>query len=220
MIIRTKNPIAVTSNDHLRPHGTIHDFSESYQFCTYVLERWPGKRKLLDLGTGTGTVVDTAVKAGMDAYGVEGSDAPRKQKLGGWPKMADTRLFNADLRYYFALGTERDVWIDEPYGPTEVRFYPEAFDVITAWDVMEHMTEDTIDTVMENIRRHSQEGTFVMATIQFDSHNNELYHHLLKPREWWIKKFAEYGFVDKGFSPMLQLVRAVPTQNTFWFEYR
>ena len=208
MKIVTDHPIAVDSNDHMRPHGAIHDFSDATEFCEYVLDLWPEKKWLLDLGTGSGTVVKTAIEAGMiNAFGIEGSDAPRKQGLGAWPELGDERLFNADLRYPFEIRPDHDTmdWIYE-------------FDIITAWDVMEHMTEDTIDRVMENIRRHSKVGTFVMATIQFDNHNNELYHHLLKPREWWIKKFEEFGFKDKGPSPMLSMVRGVPKQCQFWFE--
>lgn len=207
MRIITEHPIAVDSNDHLTPHGTIHDFSDATEFCKYIHDSWPDKKTLLDLGTGTGTVVKTALEADMDAYGVEGSDAPRSQGLGAWSELADKRLFNADLRHRFDLTI-----FDDESGLVQ------KFDIITAWDVLEHMTEDTIDIVMDNIKRHSTAGTFVMATIQFDNHNNELYHHLLKPREWWVSKFKEFGFKNKGTSPMLGMVRAVPLINRFWFE--
>lgn len=207
MRIFTDSPVAVDSNDHLKPHGAVHDFSDATEFCSYMKKHWPKKKTLLDLGTGSGTVVKTALAAGMDAYGIEGSDVPRKQGLGGWPELADVRLFNADLRYRFDLTI-----FDEESSLVQ------RFDIITAWDVMEHMTEDTIDTVMDNIKRHSTEGTFVMATIQFDNHNNELYHHLLKPRDWWVKKFKQFGFKDKGTSPVLGMVRGVPEVNRFWFQ--
>lgn len=217
MRIYTEHPIAVDSNDHLIPHGTVRDRSDATKFCEFVRYNWPEKQTLLDLGTANGTVVTSAVYQGFDAYGIEGSDAPRlrQAEIAGepWNNYYNVRLFHADLRYPFTLSN------DDTLDSTRIPYRcPVAFDIITAWDVLEHMTEETIDTVMENIRKHSKTGTFVMATIQFDAKNNQLYHHLLKPRGWWINKFDEFGFKDKGDSPMLNMVRKVAVENRFWFE--
>jgi 2-polyprenyl-3-methyl-5-hydroxy-6-metoxy-1,4-benzoquinol methylase len=209
MIIITQNPIALDSNDHLHPSGCINDHHDATEFCDYLIKHWPNRKTLLDLGTATGTVVSSSVERNFDAFGVEGSDAPKRMQLekgeGPWVKYGGIRLFNADIRYPFQLYRENNERAK--------------FDIITAWDVLEHMTEKTINTVLENIKRHSIGGAFMIATISFESYPNDLYHLLPRPREWWLSKFSEFDFIDKGLSPMLQLVRkGTPFENQFWFE--
>lgn len=221
MHIVTEHPIALDSNDHLKPWGAIQDYGDPTNLCNYMITEWPDKKTLLDLGTANGSVVAGATFMGYDAYGIEGSDAARKGQGESepWGIYYNTRLFNADLRYPFYLYKTMQGYFnrrcDIHYETYDLLC---TFSLITAWDVMEHLTEDTIDVTMNNIARHSHRGTFFLATIQFDNVGNKLYHHLLKHREWWLAKFAEFGFKNKGFCGAHELMRWVPQPNRFWFE--
>ena len=123
MRIETDHPIALDSNDHLHPSGCINDSHDATEFCKFIMEHWPEKKTLLDLGTANGTVVSSAINLGFDAFGIEGSDAPRNAQVGQWLKpwsaYDNIRLFNADLRFQFQL-----------YGSDG---QPAKFDIITAW---------------------------------------------------------------------------------------
>lgn len=77
----------------------------------------PHKGRLLDVGAHIGTFVEVARAAGWDAYGIEPSEWAVRQARE-----------RADLPLY--LGTLADV-----------EFAPGSFDVVTLWDVIEHLPD-------------------------------------------------------------------------------
>lgn len=214
--IITKHPIALDSADHTDPHGALDQRgNEGVEFFYELSRKYPEVKSVLDLGTGTGAFVANGIADDFEAYGIEGSDCVDSSLP--WVYYKDTRLFHADLRHRFVLGEQRERWIDEPYGPTEYRTYPKQFDLITAWDVMEHLDENTIEVSLENFVRHTRKGSYVMATIVFDNTDNEKYHTLCKPRCWWTSLFASYGFENLGFDSIILQARQSPKQNCFLF---
>jgi predicted TPR repeat methyltransferase len=214
MKIRTRYPIAVDSNDHLIPRGALDQQGhEGIEFFAELRVRYPEIKSILDLGTGTGAFVANGLADDYEICGIDGTDAV-DQTLP-WAYYKNKVLFHADLRYSFTLGEEKEVYIDEFYGPTEYRVYPHKFDLITAWDVMEHLTEDTIGNTLDSITRHLVQQGYFMGTIEFTNTDNELYHHLCKPREWWLEKFTECGFEELPFDSIVLKARQSPIENCF-----
>ena len=76
---------------------------------------------------------------------------------------------------------------------------PVQFDVVTAWEVLEHIADADFPTLFENIRLHlAGEGVFVgsITTIQdADSLRGAVYHRTVAAREWWEKRFCELGLI-------------------------
>ena len=74
---------------------------------------------------------------------------------------------------------------------------PMSFDIVTSWEVLEHIPEDRISQLLENIRAHLRpKGIFVASVALFecnDPDSGEPYHVTLKPRDWWEAKFNEAG---------------------------
>ncbi len=94
--------------------------------CKLILDRKPPGR-LLDVGCGTGIFLDTMRSHGWQVQGVE---------------------LNAEAARY----SQERLGLDVFAGPLEATDYPEdAFDVITLWDVLEHLPSPR--TALEVFRR-------------------------------------------------------------------
>jgi cyclopropane fatty-acyl-phospholipid synthase-like methyltransferase len=67
------------------------------------------------------------------------------------------------------------------------------FDVITAWEVMEHLPADRLPTLCDNVKRHlAPDGIWIMSV----SLQHGMYHQTVQPRAWWLDVFAKNGFVN------------------------
>lgn len=75
---------------------------------------------------------------------------------------------------------------------------PLLFDAVTAWEVMEHIPEESLAGLFENIDRHLAPGGYVLFSIatflDWDQQTGCVWHVTVKPRSWWEKKFATLGF--------------------------
>jgi len=177
-----------------RPEG--HDIIKTYQAVEdplYVEEREgrvltferhlrplerltgpPNDRPLLDVGCYTGVFVEIATRHGWDAWGVEPSrwavEQARARGLHVTPGMLET----ADL--------------------------PEAyFDVVTMWDVIEHVT-DPLGTLEQAYRLLKPGGLVVVHTIDIDS----LFARLMGARWPWLMQMHIYYFSRRTLRAMLE----------------
>lgn len=78
-------------------------------------------------------------------------------------------------------------------------------DCVTAWEVLEHIPEDKVDALAENIVQHLRPGgIFVASVAQFrdeDPLTGAVYHVTLKSRDWWLERFARHGLVEVDDHP-------------------
>lgn len=178
----TDFPIAVESHDHLYPRGTRND-NTRYPRFVQAAERALGKKlKVMDLGCAGGGLVLDFLLAGHEAIGVEGSNYSAIWRRAEWGTIPDS-LFNADITKPFSIV------LDGKF---------QKFDLITAWEVLEHIPEDALDGLFDNIRRHlAPNGVFCgsVATFEdYDSVTGAIWHRTVEPREWWVKKIVNAGF--------------------------
>jgi SAM-dependent methyltransferase len=72
------------------------------------------------------------------------------------------------------------------------------FDVITAWEVLEHIGEDQLERFFGNVRDHlAPGGVFCASVATFDCadpNTGAVYHVTVKPRSWWLERVASLGF--------------------------
>ena len=134
----------------------------------------PGGRMLLDVGAYTGVFVEIAARHGWDAWGVEPSRwavaEARKRGLNVLQGTLDT----AEL----------------PAG---------AFDVVTMWDVIEHLT-DPLETLRQAHRLLRPGGLLVVHTIDIGSPFARL-----MGRRWpWLMEMHLYYFDRRTLRQMLE----------------
>ena len=145
-------------------------------------------KKMLDVGAGRGTFVGYASEIGIDAHGFDFSSFAVSDE-GRFAKCSAEQLIQHDVT---------KAW---PYeGGT--------FDLIVCLDLMEHLYEEDIDFVIDEMVRVSSKYVFLQIAV---SHNVNYSlkkgapipkeyevctltgHVLVQNKEWWIKRLKRTG---------------------------
>ena len=175
--LQTKHPIAYESPDHLMPWGTAYDNSTNRKFILCMADRVerdkPGKAHgFLDLGCSGGQLVRDFKDIGWFAAGLEGSDYSLKHGRANWPELGNKNLFTCDITKPFQLFAGGR---------------PAEFDLISAWEVLEHIHPNDLNALFENIQNHLSVGGYFVGstTSSSDIHNGvELHQSRLTNEQW------------------------------------
>jgi len=179
--VQTEFPIAIDSNDHIVPWGTQNDNTRSALFVRACERLFPEKPvRFLDLGCSGGGIVFDFLMRGHKAFGLEGSDFSLRSGRANW-SVIPRSLATCD--------------ISRPFKIIANDLSEAVFDVITLWEVFEHIPEERLDTLMSNIKSHLAEGGYVFASIALEDDvvDGVSYHPTVKPESWWIEYFASKG---------------------------
>ena len=191
--LETEYPVAYESNDHIVPHGTIRDDTRYPRFihaCEMYFKNMD-KLAFADLGCSSGGIVLDALLRGHEAVGLEGSDESFKQQRAHW-RVIPNNLFTCDVTKPFTL--KKDGIRKE-------------FDVISAWEMLEHIRESDLDALLKNIKDHLKLGGIFVGSIanwdDIDEKTGVNWHVNLHPYEWWSEKVKTFGFeiITEKFSP-------------------
>ena len=71
------------------------------------------------------------------------------------------------------------------------------FDLVVSLEHFEHISEETFDTLMENIVDHTQKGSnliFTASSWEYEEEDQKHVHCHIKSKEEWIKYINSYGF--------------------------
>lgn len=183
--IVTDYPLAYESNDYKIPHGTVRDNTRYPRFilwCEKVCNKQQGL-KYMDLGcSGGGLVLDAALR-GHIAIGLEGCDESLKQQRAEW-RLLRNNLFTCDITKKFEVTDEQNNKI--------------LFDVISAWEVLEHIAVDDLTMLCKNIKSHLIQGGYFVASIanydDIDPETGINWHVNQHNYEWWKEYFEKFGF--------------------------
>ena len=185
--IVTEKEVAYDSPDHLHPLGTAHDNSTNKRFNEKVYNIFGSYQlpvKVMDMGCSGGGFVKMCIDDGCIAVGVEGSDYSKKLKRAEWKSIPD-KLFTSDITAPFQIKMDNggDVFNLE-------------FDLVTSWEVMEHIKEDSLQYVADNVRKHLlPHGLWVMSvSLVDDFYQGVNLHQTVQTKDWWINKFKTLGF--------------------------
>ncbi len=187
--IRAERSIAYESPDHLVPWGTARDNSKNSRFNEKIYKIFENNGKLglkvLDMGCSGGGFVKSCIDDGCLAVGIEGSDYSQKMKRAEWRTIPDY-LFTCDITGDFEI-YKLDI------NNNESRII---FDLVTCWEVMEHIKESDLDRLCSNVKKHlSTKGLWIMSVSQTDDIIDGVnLHQTVKPKKWWIDKFKTLGF--------------------------
>ncbi len=185
--LNTEKPVAVDSPDHLVPHGTKQDNSRNPLFNKKLYALFDHKPLyILDLGCAGGAFVRDCLDDGHLAIGLEGSDYSRKTARAEWPKIPDN-LFTCDIAADFQVKC-RDLISGEEANAR--------FDVVTAWEVMEHIRKEDLQRVCDNVIRHLRPGgLWIMSVADFQDRVGKIdYHQTVEDKDWWEDFFHRGGF--------------------------
>lgn len=155
----------------------------------------PQGKKLLDIGTGKGYLLETAKEIGFDCWGVEISEYAAKVAEKKFPG----KIFNGVLE--------------------KAGFANSSFDVVAMTDVFEHIA-DPLSFFAELRRIVKHDGIVLIATPNADSLSRKIlgknwfqykYEHVL----YWNKKSIEFLFDRFGF----EMLRAKNNYKWLSLEY-
>lgn len=181
-----ESEIAYDSPDHQNPLGTSQDNSTNERFNRKVYEIFNSRvnqTRVLDLGCSGGGFIRSCINDGLIGVGLEGSDFSKKMARAEWATIPKS-LFTCDISKKFKL-LEDDKHMK--------------FDLITSWEVLEHIEEKDLKVLMSNIKSHLKEdGLFICSISNGDSmHNGVKLHQTQRSKEWWIKEFKKNGFYNR-----------------------
>lgn len=177
IILQTDHPVAYDSPDHINPLGTIQDNTRNYAFYKKCRDLFGPDMSFLDLGcSGGGLVFDFALN-GHVAIGLEGSDRSKKMGRANW-RTIPNNLFTCDITKPFNLITAKSGAVV-------------TFDVISCWEVLEHIPEKDLPQLIENVKNHLSNGGIFVGSIS-KSPEDPL-HVTLHENAWWVEKFKIFN---------------------------
>lgn len=175
--ILTDYPVAFESFDHIEPKGTKNDNTKNGAYVRSLIRRFGSNMKYMDLGCAGGGFVSQFHSNGVFAVGIDGSDYGLKHQTGEWSNIPDY-LFTANIAKPFSVVDENDQIIQ--------------FDVISAFDVLEHIYETDLPQLLNNVSNHLKKGGLFLAGIATFEDKN--YHVTLKEESWWDNLLLNFGF--------------------------
>jgi SAM-dependent methyltransferase len=134
--------------------------------------------KMLDVGCGQGYYVRDAMEEGINAYGIDISTYALENAL-------------AEVKDRITFGSI-----------TEIPFADEEFDVMTAFDVIEHIhPKDTLNAVAEIRRVLKPDGIIIITTpsSNFGDWVSDLTHINVRPPKFWKLILEEHNFKVQMF---------------------
>jgi len=181
IIVETNHPIAVDSLDHLYPFGTAVDNATNPKFNKKLYELFKKLNRplrILDLGCAGGGFVKDCLNDNHFAIGIEGSDYSKIRKRAEWAHLTDINLFTADITKEFKIkqiNNDKENLI--------------LFDVITLWEVFEHLAKKDLEMVCKNIKNHLKPAGLVLASISPYECDTIPFHQTVEEEDWWINFF-------------------------------
>jgi len=68
---------------------------------------------------------------------------------------------------------------------------PQKFNVISCWEVLEHIPEKDLLQLIENVKSHLAEGGIFIGSVS--KIVDDPLHVTIHENDWWIKKFSDFG---------------------------
>ena len=175
----TNKSVAFDSPDHIEPMGTVADNNSDILYILEIKKYFNNKNiNILDLGCSGGQIVIDHILQKDLAIGLEGSSHVL-QGAGkhNWEQYYNKNLFLCDITEPFTCLSDNT---------------PILFDIIQMWEVLEHISEDKLDTLFKNIFEHLKDDGIFLGSISQQVDN--LHHVSVFSKEKWNEIFIRNNF--------------------------
>lgn len=194
--VETEFPIAFDSPDHLMPWGTKRDNHSSTSFITEVISYLGLDRKIkfMDLGCSGGGLVKEWLRYTKHSVGLEGSDYSLKHERAEWPTLYNKSLFTCDISRPYKV-----YYNDDNY----------KCNLISAWEVIEHIDPTRLDVFFKNIWDHLEDGGIFVGSgaTESDMPEGVELHLSAFPKEKWINELIPTDMFEFEEYPIKSVVR-------------
>jgi len=145
-----------------------------------IITRYPNAKSVLDVGSGAGNLRYTLKEHNPDLMVVT---------LDGNKETINSPLIDKDS--HFILRT------DFEYKLVDDKDVPIKFDIICSFEHFEHISPETFDMFIENIKRHSHENTIIIASAATWKYPTGNVHCNVKTLKEWKSIMSErYGMAE------------------------
>lgn len=156
-----------------------------------MLKIYLNPKSVLDVGCATGEMIKILRFFGVEAYGLEVSDYAISR--------ADPKI-----KKFIKKGNI-----------LKIPFKDESFDVVSSYNVLEHLTKDEIREALNECNRVARKLTFhkiyTLENLWYKKfHGMDLSHLSVFSLSWWKEYFKKFGFTLNPF-PLLRLPRQMET---------
>lgn len=142
---------------------------------TQRFKKW-GVKEFFDMGCGIGCLIGEARREGIDAYGCDFSE----YSLEWSDPEAKPYMFLQDITK-----------------PIKEEIAGKKFDWVILYGVLEHIeTEDQVKVAMKNALNLLKPDGKIHCLICERIRHDEVSHHFLKTRDWWLEFFCSYKLHD------------------------
>ena len=180
----SEHPIAEDNADQFYQKGIKTDNTRHLRLVNIIENYFKKKVSHLDLGCGGGGLVFDFLNNKNESVGLDGSDFAQKGSLFHW-QIIPHNLFCADVTKEFLI---------EDLNKKELK----TFDIITAFELLEHLEESGISGLINNLKKNMHTNSIFMCSIATfeDKEKNVVWHKTVKNKNWWVEKFTKNGFKD------------------------
>lgn len=124
---------------------------------------------VLDVGCAKGFLVKALVELGVDAYGVD----PSEYAFNEVP---------ADIKGRTVIGAAQQLHDED-----------NSFDLVTCFDVLEHIPEKDVPQVLSEMLRVSKQWLIIRVVTKELPNDVDANHAIIREKDWWIEKIKEAG---------------------------
>ena len=142
--------------------------------------------------------------------GLEGSDYSLKHGRANWPGLGRKNLFTCDITKPFKITTRQQ---------------PARFHLVTMWEVLEHIYQNDLPQIFQNILAHLERGGYFVASTSStpDVHDGVDLHQTHWTNQEWRRWLAEHcpelEPVELGLK-VYQMVRHTPEESYLTYRRR
>jgi 2-polyprenyl-3-methyl-5-hydroxy-6-metoxy-1,4-benzoquinol methylase len=161
---------------------------EILEFCktNYNID----KIKFMDLGCSGGQLAVDFHERGHIGIGLEGSDYSVKHQRANWPKYHNEILFTCDVTKPYSLYENEE----------QIKF-----NVITAWEVIEHIRPEDLNNLFTYISNNLEDGGIFVGSIstneEFYEGNTEIIlHQTVMDQFKWQNELLQNILKDTGLT--------------------
>jgi glycosyltransferase involved in cell wall biosynthesis/SAM-dependent methyltransferase len=178
-------------------HGHKSNWSEGYSWslfsglfaetALFLMEVFPDANSILDIGCAKGFLVRALRERGKSCWGFD---------FSSW---ATSHAEEAAIPYIVRASVDDFV-------------FTRGYDLLVAFEVFEHLTEQQVDAFLRRAREHAQLALLAtIPSVAAHGHrpanaapDDDLSHITMRPRAWWHERFLGAGWHQDGLHKVVE----------------